>query len=413
MSRTVERKGLVAVLDVGTSKVSCFIARRQGIHGVRIVGIGHTRAEGLRQGVITDLNAAEMSVRAAVEAAEQMAGERIEGITVALAGGQLASKVVTSEVEPNGPVTEAHVAYLTEQARDRLHGLQADILHGIPLDFIADGTEGVEDPVGMHTAKLRGRVLVVAARPGPLRNLIQVVERCHLNVDAVVAAPYAAALDTLAEDERALGCVLLDMGAGTTSLAVFAGGHLRHVASLPVGGGHVTNDIARGLSTPLANAERLKTLYGSAMAASIDDREVLRCPLIGEEEESIIEVPRSLVVQIIQPRLEETFEMVRHHLEQHGVDRVAGRRVVLTGGASQLEGARDLAALVLDRQVRLARPAGLPGMAESTSGPAFAASSGLLHYALMHTAPEPQTVVTAEPHRGPLGRLGQWFLQNF
>ena len=201
----------------------------------------------------------------------------------------------------------------------------------------------------------------------------------------------------------------------TTTIAVYFDGELVHTDSIPVGGVHVTNDIARGLSTPVVHAERMKTLYGSAIPSPYDDREVLKVPLIGEERESEANpVPRSMLVGIIRPRIEETFEMVRARLEDTGFDKVAGRRVVLTGGASQLPGVRDVAGSILEKQIRLGKPAQLRGLAEASSGPAFATCAGLLHYALENT-----TVSVDAPYRpaeapvGRFSRIGQWLRENF
>jgi len=194
-----------------------------------------------------------------------------------------------------------------------------------------------------------------------------------------VSAPMAAGIATLVEDEKQLGATVLDMGGGTTEMAVFAEGQLLHTSQIPIGGQHVTNDIARLLSTPVAHAERLKTLYGSAQSSPDDEREMLPVKLVGEAEHQIAKVPRKAVVGIIIPRLEETFEMVRERLESFGS--VSGTRVVLTGGASQLQGVREMAATILDRQVRVGRPAAIRGLPETASGPAFATAVGLLSWA--------------------------------
>jgi cell division protein FtsA len=205
------------------------------------------------------------------------------------------------------------------------------------------------------------------------------------------------------------------MGGGTTSIAVFLGGQLVHTEIIPIGGHHVTSDIARGLSTPMSFAERLKTLYGSAIPSPADDREMLKVPLVGESEDGASnQVARSLLNQIIQPRLEETFELVRSHLEQGGFDKMAGRRVVLTGGASQMQGVRDLAGLVLDKQVRIGRPVAFHGLPEATGGPAFSTCAGLVRYAMVH---QPAQRGRRNPRDGEegrgLGRIGQWLKKNF
>jgi cell division protein FtsA len=188
----------------------------------------------------------------------------------------------------------------------------------------------------------------------------------------------ASALSTLVEDERMLGATVLDMGGGTTGMAVYAGGHLQHTTQLPLGGQHVTNDIARVLSTPVAHAERLKTLHGSAIPRPDDEREMLPVPLVGEAEHQIAKVPRSMVVNIIRPRLEETFELVKARLEEEGLGRASGHRVVLTGGASQLTGTLEMAQRVLGRTARLGHPVALRGLPDTAAGPAFATAIGLL-----------------------------------
>jgi cell division protein FtsA len=212
-----------------------------------------------------------------------------------------------------------------------------------------------------------------------------------------------------------LGVTVIDMGAGTTSLAVFFDGHVVYTDSVPIGGSHVTNDIARGLSTPLTHAERMKTLYGNCLATPADEREIIQVPQVGEEENGLMNaIPRSILIGIIQPRLEETFELVRSRLESSGFDKVAGRRVVLTGGAAQLSGVRELSALVLDKQVRMGRPLRIHGLADATNGPAFATASGLLSYALETDA---DALRPGKPREqastGLIGRFGTWLKDNF
>jgi cell division protein FtsA len=248
-----------------------------------------------------------------------------------------------------------------------------------------------------------------------VRNLAHCIGRCHLEIAGLVVSPYAAGLACLVEDESDLGVTVIDMGGGTTSIAVFYDGNLVFTDSVPVGGGHVTNDIARGLSTPVAHAERMKTLYGSAIASAADERELITVPQVGEEDETQANhVPRSLLVGIISPRLEETFEMVRDRLESSGFDKIAGRRVVLTGGACQLPGTRELAALILDKQIRIGRPLRIEGLAEATGGPAFSTSAGLVHFALSERAETPQRgrALTEEPG-GLFVRFGHWIRENF
>ena len=256
---------------------------------------------------------------------------------------------------------------------------------------------------------------VVSAQAGVLRNLTTVVQRCHLDIEALVVSPYASGLAALVEDEMELGVTVIDMGGGTTTVAVFFEGQVVFTDMVPIGGAHVTSDIARGLTTPLAEAERMKTLYGSAISSPLDDREVIDVPLVGEDRHtSPNHVPKSFLVSIIQPRLEETFEHVRSRLEISGFDKLAGRRVVLTGGASQLPGVRDMAQLVLDKQVRMGRPIRVHGLADSTGGPAFATCAGLLTYAVNEQIDAALLKRgDTEAPEGLMGRIGSWLRENF
>ncbi|MFA6020319.1 MAG: cell division protein FtsA [Rhodospirillales bacterium] len=417
MAKPRPRNGLIAALDVGTTKICCFIARVQDDGAIKIVGIGHQVSRGMRAGLVVDMENAETQVRQAVEAAEDMAGERIGQVVLGFTGGQPQSRHVDIDVSVAGhEVNDSDIRRMLEHARQQpAESSDREVVHCIPLGFRLDGSEGIRDPRGMYGEKLGVGVHLVTAASGGLKNLSSVVARGHLDIESLVAAPYAAGLAALVDDEKELGATLVDMGGGTTTIAVFLNGEVIHIEALPVGGGHVTNDIARGLSTPLSQAERLKTLYGSCMPSAADDREMLRVPLVGEEEDQApAQVPRSMLVQIVRPRVEETFELVRSHLEAQGMDRVAGRRVVLVGGASQLSGVRELASQVLDKQVRMGKPQGFAGLAEATGGPAFAVAAGLLRYGASSLAAQPeksskQNVASA----GTFGRFGQWLRENF
>lgn len=408
------RTGLIAALDVGTTKVCCFIARAEESRSLKVVGIGHHRSKGLRGGTVIDMDAAESSIRAAVEAAEQMAGERIDQVVVNVSGGKPRSSKVEVEVSVDGhQIDDSDVRRIIDYARRQELNGERELIHCIPVGYAIDGSNGIRDPRGMFGGRLGVSIHLVAAQAGGVRNLRLVVERCHLDVEAMVVSPYASGLACLVEDEKELGVTCIDMGGGTTTVAVFEGGEVVHVACLPVGGQHVTGDIAKGLSTPVANAERLKTLYGSAIPSPSDAREILKVPLVGEDDETAAnQVPRSMLVQIIQPRIEETFELVRSHLEANGVARSAGRLVVLTGGASQLQSVREAASLILDKQVRLGRPQGFKGLAEATGGPAFAACAGLLRYAA-HIHVDASAKAAAPKTTSRFGRFGDWLRQNF
>jgi cell division protein FtsA len=408
---------LVGVLDLGTTKVCCLIASVSGDGKLEIVGVGNRASKGIRGGFIIDMDDAEKTIRTTVEAAERMAGGMIEKVVVNLSGGHPASKIVACETPvPGHEIGDLDIWRVLEQTNHLPNGFNDhDVVHMIPVGYTVDGTRGVRDPRGMYGERLGVNMHVVSASANALRNLDVTVNRCHLDIEEKIISPYASALSCLVEDEKRLGAVHIDMGGGTTSIAVFFDGELVHVDVIPVGGGHVTNDIAQGLSTPLSASERLKTLYGNALSSPSDDRETVRVPMIGDggvAEES--QVPRSILVGIIKPRIEETFELVRSRLESSGFDKVGGSRVVLSGGASQLPGTRELAALVLNKTVRLARPHAMPGLAEAISGPAFSTAVGLLDFTVNNEAKPHQGAY--RPMEGPVGRfgrLGQWIRENF
>jgi cell division protein FtsA len=376
------RAGPFGVLDIGSTKIACLIGRTESDGSLRALGSGFTRSRGVRGGGITDLDEAERAIRAAVALAEEMADHRLRSVIVNLSCGHPESRLFNVQWPVGGrPVTEADVKRVITEGRARAISEGRETIHSLPLSFAVDETTGVADPRGHHCDRLSARLHVVDALSMALKNLGAAVGRCDLEISEVVCAPFASGLSCLVDDERDLGATLIDMGGGTTSIAVFAEGQLLHTAQVPVGGLHVTRDIAGVLSTPIDNAERLKTLYGNAHGSPDDEREILAVQQIGEEDHQFAKIPRSMVVGIIRPRLEETFEMVRDRLDGAGLGRAAGSRVVLVGGASQLVGVRDLAARVLNRPVRLGRPAGLRGLPDSASGPAFATAVGLLFWA--------------------------------
>lgn len=408
------RGGLVAAVDIGSGKVCCFVAR-VGDRGPQVIGIGHQLSRGVRNGVIVDLDAASQSVVNAVHAAEQMAVETVSEVVVNLSGGFPASHIVPVEIPVSGhEIGEQDMRRVLEEGHRLRVPEERAVIHSIPVGFSIDGSRGIKDPRGMAGRRLGVNMHIVSAKPAILRNINAAIGRCHLDVAAVVVSPYASGLACLVEDEMELGVTLVDMGAGTTTIAVFFDNSLIFADTVPVGGAHVTSDIARGLSTPLVQAERMKTLHGSALPSPADERESITVPQVGEEEGQANHVPKSLLVGIISPRLEETLELVRNRLEASGYERLAGRRVVLTGGACQLPGTRELAGLILDKQIRIGRPLNVTGLGEATQGPAFSTCAGLLHFALSERAetPRPARLSAGQPN-GLLGRIGLWLRENF
>ena len=380
--RRPQRAGSFGVLDIGSTKITCLIGRCETDGLLRVLGSGWQRSRGVRSGGITDLEEAERAIRTAVGQAEEMADTRLRAVVVNLSCGAPESRLF-NVVWPVGgrAVADSDVRRVVAEGRARAQTAGREIIHAMPVAFSVDDVAGVADPRGHHCDQLSARLHVIDAAGTSLRNLAGAIARCDLDIAELVSAPLAAGLSCLVADERELGATVIDMGGGVTAMAVFAEGQLLHTAQLPIGGLHVSRDLAGVLSTPLASAERLKCIYGNAEPSPDDEREILTVPQIGEDDHHFARVPRAMVVGIIKPRLEETFELIRDRLDGAGLGRVAASRVVLTGGASQMVGAREMAHRILGRQVRLGRPASLRGLPDAASGPGFATAAGLLAWA--------------------------------
>jgi len=415
LSKTASRTGLITALDIGTTKVVCFIARPLENGDAEVIGVGHQVSKGIRNGNIVDMAAVEDSIRTTVETAEQMAGENVHEVVLCVSGCVPDSKLISFDVTISGhEISDVDLKraldptwLYSQQAEDR------QIIHTVPVAYSIDGNPGVKDPRRMYGEKLGVNMHVITASAGALRNMTACINRCHLDIESRVVAPYAAGLASLVEDEKELGVICIDMGGGTTDLSVFFDGEIVYTDSVPLGGNHITNDIARGLSTPVSYAERMKTLYGSAVPSPSDDQEAIKVPLVGEDDDGENQISRSMLVGIIRPRIEEIFELVREKLEPTGFEKAGARRVVLTGGASQLTGMRELAAEMLDKQVRLGRPNYVKGLAESVNGPAFSAPAGLIQVILKERSAAAMTSTrTIEVSGGKFGRFGQWIKEN-
>ncbi len=380
--RRHHRAGPFGVLDIGTTKIACLIGRTESDGTLRVLGFGWQKAKGVRGGNIVDLAEAVSAIRTCVGQAEDMADIRLRSVTVNLTCGQPESRLYNVQWAVGGrQIEDRDIRGVVNEGRSRTAADGRDAIHTMPQHFAVDATDQVEDPRGLFCTTLNAGLHVIDAAATAVRTLKTCIAQCDLEIDELVSAPMAAGLATLVDDERKLGTTVIDMGGGTTGMAVFADGQLLHTAQLAIGGLHVTKDIATGLSTTLVHAERLKTLYGNVQTSPDDEREMLMVPIVGEEDHQLARIPRSQVVNIIRPRIEETFEYVKDRLDSAGLTRAAGNRVVLTGGACQLAGVRDLAARMLGRQVRLGRPVQLRGLPEMATGPAFATAGGLLSWA--------------------------------
>lgn len=424
-----KRVSIVAVLDIGSSKVACMIGRlvpREAsqvlpgrTHTVEVVGIGHQRSRGMRGGAIADLEGVEGAIRLAVDAAERMAGLTIDSLIVNVSAGRLRSDVYSAAINLGGHEVEAgDLKKVVEQANRLSVRSDRAVVHALPCGYALDGDRSVSDPIGMYGDELGVDMHVLTAETSPLKNLELCINRAHLTVDAMVATPYASGLAALVEDEVEMGCAVIDMGGGTTTIAVFADGRFVHADAITLGGNHVTMDIARGLSTRLEDAERLKVIHGSALPLASDDRDTVSIPPIGEDERDLPQsVPRALIGRIVRARVEETLEMIRDRIQRSGYGPIVGKRIVLTGGASQMTGLAETARRILARNVRIGRPLGVSGLPAAAKGPAFSTAVGLMIFPQVadfetHAASRGGLSVIAGSD-GRMARVGQWLKQSF
>jgi cell division protein FtsA len=421
------RSAIVAALDIGTSKIVCLIARlrphppqnvlRRRSHGIEILGVGHTGAVGIKSGTVVNLGEAEEAVRHAVDLAERSASVQLESVVVAVSAGRLASELYSASINVAGStISDGDVSRVL--AAGSRHSVREGrvAIHSLPIGYAIDGVRGIGEPRGMLARQFAVDMHAVTADAAAMRNLMLVVERCHLAVETMVAAPYVAGLAVLADDEADLGAALIDMGAGTTTTAVFSGGRFIHADSFAVGGLHITMDLARGLNTRIAHAERIKTLYGSVLSGGSDERDMIAVPPVSDDEREPPQfVSRARLVRIIKPRVEEILEMVRDRLAASPFAAEPRAQIILTGGASQLTGLAELAGRILGRPVRIGRPLGVSGLPDPAKGPAFAVSAGLLVY------PQTAHIEHFEPRRtrhlmtgtGYIARVGRWLREGF
>jgi cell division protein FtsA len=423
-----KRAALIVALDVGTSKIACVIARlqprppqdvlRRRSHSIEVIGFSHTESFGMKTGNVVDLAEAEGAVRHAVDVAERNARCQVESVIVSISAGRLASERLSASVRMAGAaVGDRDIArVLAAGTSSSVHDGRL-VLHSVPIGFSLDDAQGVRDPRGMLAAVFGVDMHVVTADAASVCNLLLAVESCHVLVEAMVAGPYAASLATLADDESDLGAAVVDMGAGTTTVAVFADGRFIHADGFGVGGRHVTLDLARGLGTSVHDSERIKTLYGSVLTGGVDERNMITVPTVGgEDREAPRYVSRGELTRIIKPRAEEILEMVRDRLALSPFAAEPKGRVVLTGGACQLTGICELAARVLGRPVRVGRPLGISGLPEAARGSAFAVAAGLLVYpqlAHLEHFERRHTRHTEARAGGYVARVGRWLRESF
>ncbi len=413
---------LAAALDIGASKVTCLIGRVDASksEGFSLIGGGRQQSRGFTGGAITDMESLERTVRLAVEDAERQAGQRIGSVRLGITGPKVKSTLVSATLAPSGrEITPRDMRRVQAKALATLEQKGGQILAVYPVAYRIDDQDGVREPAGMVAETLGVLLNVVTAPVSLVRNLNECLTRAHLKVERMVPSSIASGYGTLIEDERDNGAICIDMGSAVTAVSVFIHGAPAHLDLIGVGGGHVTADLAQGLGTTFAAAERMKTVYGQANFGAPGLAERIECPRLGDDGRlNAVRMPRAELTKIIAPRVEEMFELIHKRLMASRLRGALPRRTVLTGGASQLPGVREVAGRVMGMPIRLGRPVHAEILGESLATPGFSTVSGLLTYGLkgipdVAWAGAAQGIPGVGGPGGRVNRTWTWLKENF
>lgn len=417
MTHSFNRLTTIAALDIGSSKVCCLIAKISRDKKINVVGYGYNASKGIKNGIVTDINQATLSVCNAVETAEQMANERINRIIVNISGDRIKSslKGATIAINRNRPVNDLDIKKVIEKGINKINVEDNELIHCLPTNYRLDLGEEIKDPRNIYGENLSVNILLGMVPDIQFKNLSTVIENAHLEIAEKAFSAYASGLACLVDDEKEIGATIVDIGGGTTNMATFKHGYPVAFSSIGVGGNNVTNDIAWGLTTSFTHAERLKTLHGCAFMTSQDKEDLINVYPVGEEDDSLIkQVPKAELISIITPRIEEIFELVNKKLAEHGLRDISSHRVVLTGGGAQLSGIRDIANMVLDKQVRIGRPKNVINLPDNLYNPSFSTAIGLLLFALNYSEKKPNKIISKPASSGTsFGRILDWLKQSF
>ncbi len=399
-------------LDIGTTKI-CAIVGEVTDEGIDIIGIGSHPSKGLRKGVVVNIDATVASIKRAIEEAEHMAGCEITTVYTGIAGGHVKAfpshgVVAIKEKE----VRQSDVDRVIDQAKAVAIPLDREVIHVLPQEFLIDDQDGVKEPVGMCGVRLEAKALIVTGAVSSAQNIVKCAQRTGLNVADIVLQPLASSLATLSEDEKDLGVCLVDIGGGTTDIAIFANGAIRHTAVLALGGNHLTNDVAVGRRTPTHEAERIKKAYGCAMASMVDRSETIEVPSVGGGQPRVLS--RQIVAEIVEPRVEEIFMLVQHEIQKAGLEEQIASGVVITGGSTLLSGMSEMAEEVLGVPVRRGLPKGIGGLVDVVKSPQFATAVGLVIYGAQQAAGSPYFKIREENvYRKVKNRMKEWLGEIF
>lgn len=410
MSKKTERN-LIVGLDIGTSKVVAIVGEINVENGIEIIGIGSHPSRGLKKGVVVNIESTVQSIQRAVEEAELMAGCQINSVFTGIAGSHIRSLNSHGIVAiRDKEVTSMDVERVIDAARAVAIPADQKILHIIPQEFIIDNQEGIQEPVGMSGVRLEARVHMITGAVSAAQNIIKCVRRCGLEVDDIILEQLASSYSILSDDERELGVCMVDIGGGTTDLAVFTEGSIRHTAVIPIAGDQVTNDIAVALRTPTQNAEEIKIKYGCALMQLASSDETIEVPSVGDRPAR--RLARQTLAEVIEPRYEELLTLVQAELRRSGFEDLVAAGIVLTGGSSKMEGLIDLAEEVFHIPVRLGTPQYVTGLSDVVRNPIYSTGVGLLLFGHQNGQQRMAEAGGGKGFKGVWSRMKRWFQGN-
>lgn len=402
---------IIVGLDIGTTKI-CAIVGEIGEHGLSIIGIGTHPSKGLRKGVVVNIESTVTSIKKAVEEAELMAGCEIGTVFTGIAGGHIKSINSHGIIGiRNGEVSDADIKRVIDAAKAVNIPMDREIIHVLPQEFIVDDQDGIKEPLGMSGVRLEAKVHIVTAAVTSAQNIVKCCNRTGLDVRDIVLQQLASSEAVLSSEEKELGVVLVDIGGGTTDIAVFAEGSIKHTAVIALGGNHLTSDIAIGLRTPATEAEKIKKKYGCALASMVKRDEMIEVPSVGGRKPRT--VSRQILAEIVEPRVEEIMTLVNREIIKAGFEDVAASGVVLTGGSASLDGMMEMAEQVFNLPVRLGLPVGITGLTDIVNSPMYSTGVGLVLYGYKNRSEDKFRVGEKNVFGKITKRMKEWLSEFF
>ena len=409
---SVETENMIVGLDIGTSKVVAIVGKRKMDGTIEVVGIGSHPSRGLKRGVVVNIETTVQAIQRAVEEAELMAGCRIHSVYAGIAGSHIKSLNSHGIVAiRDREVTQADIDRVIDAAQAVAIPADQKILHILPQEFVIDSQEGIKEPMGMSGVRLEAKVHLVTCAVNAAQNIEKCVKRCGLEVDDIILEQLASSHAILTEDEKELGVCVVDIGGGTTDIAVFTGGAIRHTAVIPIAGDQVTNDIAMALRTPTQNAEEIKIKYACALTQLAGADETIKVPSVGDRAPR--DLSRQALAEVVEPRYEELFTLVQSELRRSGFEDLIPAGIVITGGSSTMEGVVELAEEIFHMPVRLACPQAVSGMTEEVNNPIYATGVGLLIHGFRQMDLGRAPVLKGEDAPSLFERMKAWFTGHF